>query len=134
MATYKKKRKKRVDAAPDLAVLKHAQRIVSRYRIILDTDPDGGFIGSSVELPTVFVDGETLEECVEATREALLGAVVAMIEAGQRVPSRGKRDMQVNVRLSADEKLTLLDAVQRLGLRSISDFIRLAALERCCAT
>ena len=56
-----------------------------------------------------------------------------MMECGQRPPaaaSSGKRDVQVNIRLTAQEKLRLSEAARRLGFKGVSDFVRLAALER----
>ena len=123
----------RRDASPDRNTLARAAQIVDDYRIILEPDPDGGFIGSSVELPTVFGDAPTIESCVDATRKALLGAVVTMIELGERPPARGKRTAQVNVRLTPYEKLMLTEAARTTGQR-ISEFIRVAALERSKAT
>lgn len=70
---------------------------------------------------------------VDAIQHALTFAVATMIECGQRPPaaaSSGKRDVQVNIRLTAEEKLRLADAARRLGFKGVSDFVRLAALER----
>ena len=66
------------------------------------------------------------------TREALAGAVAYMIETAQRPPSparEGRRTEQVNVRLTAEEKLVLETTARRKGFQGLSDFIRNAALE-----
>jgi len=115
----------------DPAVLRRAKKIVVDYRLILEEDAELGYIGSAVEMPTVFADGRTADECVKAIRHALAVAVATMIESGRRPPSsRGKRSAQVNVRLTPDERFHLQDAAARLGFRGLSDFIRAVALER----
>lgn len=115
----------------DAAVLKRARKIAGQYRLTLDCDDALGYVGSSVELPTVFADGSTAEKCVQAIREALALAISTMIEYGQNPPlpiSSGKRDTQVNVRLAQEEKLLLKEAARRFGFKGISDFIRTVAL------
>ncbi len=115
------------------SVLLKAQKIASDYKIILERNEELGFIGSSVELPTVFADAKTPEECYKATEEALMVAVAVMIENGQRPPqpaSAGQRTEQVNVRLTAEEKLLFSNAAMNLGFKGISDFIRNSALDR----
>lgn len=115
---------------PSPECVRQAERIVDDYRILIERDPPGGFIGTSIEIPTAFGDGATIEECAESTRQALLGAVTAMLDRRELPPRRGRRTAQVNVRLTEDEKLALNETAQRLGLTSISDFIRSVALEK----
>jgi len=113
------------------SIVRKAGKIVADYRIILERNERLGFIGSSVELPTVFVDAKTPEQCYRATQEALMVAVATMIECGQRPPqpaSAGRRTEQVNVRLTAEEKLLFANAAMNLGFKGISDFIRNTAL------
>jgi len=113
------------------SVLRKAKKIAADYRIVLERDERLGFIGSSVELPTVFADAKTPEKCYKATQEALMVAVATMIECGQRPPqpaSAGRRTEQVNVRLTAEEKLLFANAAMNLGFKGISDFIRNTAL------
>jgi predicted RNase H-like HicB family nuclease len=108
-----------------------AKKIAADYRIILERNDRLGFIGSAVELPTVFADDKTPEKCYKATEEALMVAVATMIESGQRPPqpaSAKKRTEQVNVRLTAEEKLLFANAAANLGFKGISDFIRNTAL------
>jgi len=86
-----------------------------------------------VELPNVYADGKTPELCYKAVQEALLIAVATMLECGQRPPvpaCAAKRSLQVNVRLTPEEKSLLSDASSLLGFSGLSDFIRNAALER----
>ena len=124
---------KRLDRPFKESVLLKAKRIVADYRIILERNKRLGFIGSSVELPTVFADAKTPDKCYKAAKEALLVAVATMIECGQRPPqpaSAKKRTVQVNVRLTSEEKLLLANAATNLGFKGISDFIRNTALSR----
>ncbi len=112
-------------------ILKRAREITARDRLVLEPDPELGFIGRSLELPTVFADGKTADACVAATREALETAVATMLEMGQAPPApaeRGVRQAQVNIRLTAEEKLLLEESARRRGFRGISDFVRAAAL------
>lgn len=113
------------------SIVRKAGKIVADYRIILERNERLGFIGNSVELPTVFVDAKTPEQCYRATQEALMVTVATMIECGQRPPqpaSAGRRTEQVNVRLTAEEKLLFANAAMNLGFKGISDFIRNTAL------
>ena len=115
------------------SILRKAGKIVDDYRIILERNEKLGFIGSSVELPTVFADAKTPEKCYKASQEALIIAVATMIECGQRPPqpsSARMRTEQVNVRLTAEEKLLFGNAAMNLGFKGISDFIRNTALNR----
>jgi predicted RNase H-like HicB family nuclease len=114
-------------------VLRKARKLVADYRIMLERNEKLGFIGSAVELPTVFADAKTPEDCYKATEKALMVAVATMIECGQRPPqpaSEGLRTEQVNVRLTAEEKLLFANAAMNLGFKGISDFIRNSALDR----
>jgi len=113
------------------SIVRKAGKIVADYRIILERNERLGFIGSSVELPTVFVDAKTPEKCYKAVQNALMVAVATMIECGQRPPqpaSAKRRTEQVNVRLTAEEKLLFANAAMNLGFKGISDFIRNTAL------
>lgn len=113
------------------SIVRKARQIVADYRIILERNERLGFIGSSVELPTVFADAKTPEKCYRTVEEALMVAVATMIECGQRPPqpaSAGRRTEQVNVRLTAEEKLLFANAAMNLGFKGISDFIRNTAL------
>ncbi len=113
------------------SIVRKAKKIVADYRIILERNERLGFIGSSVEIPTVFADAKTPEKCYRATQDALMAAVATMIECGQRPPqpaSMGLRTEQVNVRLTAEEKLLFANAAMNLGFKGISDFIRSTAL------
>lgn len=130
---------KRRVAAEDLkrsfsaSVLSRAEKIANTYRLVFEPDPDCGYLGRSVEMPFVMGDGKTIQSCAKRTIEALVAAIATLLEAGERPPSpatAGKRDRQVNVRVTADEKMRLQEVAQREGFRSVSDFMRTAALNR----
>jgi len=119
------------------SVLRKAKKIVADYRIMLERNEKLGFIGSAVELPTVFADAKSPEDCYKATEKALMVAVATMIECGQRPPqpaSARLRTEQVNVRLTAEEKLLFANAAMNLGFKGVSDFIRNSALDRVLST
>jgi predicted RNase H-like HicB family nuclease len=84
-----------------------------------------------VEFPTVFTHARTAEACVRKTRKAMMVGVAVMLEAGQAPPlaaSEEQRNHQINIRLTAEEKLFIESAARRRGFRGISDFVRSAAL------
>jgi predicted RNase H-like HicB family nuclease len=115
--------------APD--VLAKARDIADRYQVIL-THEEGHWYGRGLELPRVFGDGATPAACIDETREALIGAVAYLLERGERPPAsarEGVRSMQINVRVTAEEKALLEATARRKGYAGISDFVRAAALE-----
>jgi predicted RNase H-like HicB family nuclease len=123
---------KRLDQPFKESILRKAKKTIADYRIILERNERLGFIGSSVELPTVFADAKTPAKCYRATQEALMVAVATMLECGQRPPqpaSAKRRIVQVNVRLTAEEKMLFANEAVNLGFKGISDFIRSTALE-----
>jgi len=78
-------------------------------------------------------DGNTPEKCYEATQEALTVAVATMLEAGQTPPQPAafmKRNTQVNVRLTHEEKILIANAATRAGFKGLADFIRTTVLDR----
>jgi len=118
-------------------VLRKAKRIADEYCITIEKNDRLGFIGSSVEMPTVFADAKTPEQCYKVTQEALMVAVATMIECGQRPPqpaSAKKRNEQVNVRLTSEEKILLSNAASSLGFKGISDFLRNVALNKALSS
>ena len=82
-------------------------------------------------MPNVFADGKTAQACVAAIRKALEVATATMIEMGETPPapaSEVARQEQINVRVSAEEKLLMEEAARRKGFRGISDFVRTTTL------
>ncbi|MCE7969712.1 MAG: hypothetical protein DYG94_13350 [Leptolyngbya sp. PLA3] len=103
------------------------------YQLVLSEEPEVGYLGRTVELPLAMADGKTLETCVKATLEATAAVIATMLELGQQPPAparEGKRDQQVNIRLTSEEKMRLEEASRREGFRSLSDFLRASGLNR----
>ena len=117
----------------DPTILRRAKKLVGDYRLILEEHERLGYVGSAVEMPSVFAQGENAEACIKETRRALAIAAATMLECGQKPPapaSTEKRDVQVNIRLTSDERLHIAETARRLGYKGISDFIRTLILER----
>jgi len=115
------------------AISEKAREIARGYKLTIEKSDRLGYIGSSVELPTVFADGDTPEKCYEATQEALSVAVATMLEAGQTPPQPAafmKRTTQVNVRLTHEEKAMIAAAAAKAGFKGLADFIRTTVLDR----
>ena len=111
-------------------VLAKAKEIASKYEIMLTLD-DGTWFGKGLEMPFVFGEGKTPNDCVGDTREALAAAIALLIENNKPVPipaSEGKRTEQVNVRLTAEEKTVLATKAKTQGFNGISDLIRSSVL------
>jgi predicted RNase H-like HicB family nuclease len=114
------------------AVIRRAEELAARYQVVVWHDEEENcFYGRGVELPLAMGDGSTSEQCIQETRAAFVAVLATLIEAGQPVPApatEGKRDQQVNVRLTSNERLTLEAAARQRGFTGISDFVRAAAL------
>ncbi len=122
---------KAIDRPFDKDMLARARLIADSYQVILSLE-DSHWYGRGLELPRVFGDGPTVERCVQDTRDALTGAVALLLEGGSRLPTPARentRTQQVNVRLTAEERILLETASKRKGFNGLSDFIRTAALE-----
>ena len=120
---------KRLDRPFDAAVWSEAERLVSQYQVILHCE-EGHWYGRGLEFPKVFADGDTADECVAETRQAMQGVVAFLIESGKSPPAparEGTRHQQVNVRLTAEERLLFESAARRKGFAGLSDFFRSAA-------
>lgn len=112
-------------------VLAEAQQVAADYQVIVQSE-NGHWYGRGLEMPHVFGDGKTAEACVEDTLSALTAAVAFLIESGQSPPPptrEGRRTQQVNVRLTAEEKVVLETTAKRKGYQGLSDFMRAASLE-----
>lgn len=129
----KRKTTKQLQTPFEPALLRRAKKWVADYRLILEEHDSIGYVGSSVEMPSVFAQGETAEACIKETRRALAIAAATMLECGLKPPasaSTEKRDVQVNIRLTSNERLQISETARRLGYKGISDFIRTLAIER----
>ena len=125
----KKKPVQRRNRPPDPVAWLEAERLVSQYQVILHCE-GGRWYGRGFEFPKVFADGATADECVAETRKAMQGAAALLIESGKSPPAparEGTRHQQVNVRLTAEERLLFESAARRKGFAGLSDFFRSAA-------
>ena len=130
MSVKSKSTSAKIDRPFAATVLKRAKAIASRYQVIVWFE-DGEYFGRGLELPGVMADGKTAAACFAATQEAMQFAVATLLEAGQTPPpsaSEGQRTEQVNIRVSAEEKLQLESAAKQRGYRGLADFFRAAAL------
>lgn len=126
-------RRKAVDAPFDPAILRRARSLAAQYRLVIERNEDGGYIGRALEFPTAMGDGENLADCGRAVIESLTAAIATMLEAGERPPmpaAAGRRQRQLNIRLTDEENLLLEEAARRQGFRGVSDYVRFAALSR----
>jgi len=124
--------RKAIDRLFAPAIRRQARDLALRYRLILEESKDDGFLGSSLEMPGVFADGKSPGDCVTAVREALTAAIATMLELGQTPPqpaSSARRQEQINIRVTPEEKLRLAEAARARGYRGISDYVRSAALD-----
>jgi predicted RNase H-like HicB family nuclease len=131
MSVKAKKSAKAIDRPIAADVMAKAKTIAQEYQVILSCE-DGHWYGRGLELPNIHGDGKTVGQCVENTREAFCGWVAYLIEEGQHPPTparEGTRTMQVNVRLTAEEKALLEVTAKRKGFSGLSDFVRAAAME-----
>ncbi len=126
-------RAKAIDAPFDAAVLKRARTIAEQYRLVIERNEDGGFVGHALEFPTAMGDGANIAECARAVIESLMAAIATMLEAGEKPPlpaAAGRRQRQLNIRLTEEENLRLEEAARQQGFRGVSDYVRFAALSR----
>jgi len=114
-------------------VLAEARKVARRYHVVIE-ETDGLFLGSGLEMPLVMADGQTPEECLKNTREALVAASAALIECGDALPppmDQQKRTIHVNLRLTGYEKRIIEAVARRKGYDGVSEFLRVTALKAC---
>ena len=111
-------------------ILAKARQIVADYEIVIAFE-DGQWYGHGLELPGARGDGKTPQVAVGDTREAMIGVVAYMLEQGQRPPEparEGNRSVQINIRVTPEEKAILESRSRSKGFRGLSDFIRASVL------
>jgi predicted RNase H-like HicB family nuclease len=121
-----------LDRPFDRDVWRKAREIASRYSLVLEPEPEVGYVGSALELPNVFADGRTPDACVKETLNALTGVVARLLELGKTPPVPAKdaeqRDVQLNIRVSPREKMLIEKAAKAHGFRGVSDYLRTVAV------
>jgi predicted RNase H-like HicB family nuclease len=114
-------------------VLAQAEECVRGYSTFMKPHAKSGYVGFALELPAVIARGKTQEECLGALREAQIHAVAMMIARDRKppVPAKDRKIAQINVRLSAEEKLALMELARKdpAGV-SPSDLIRRVLREK----
>ena len=116
----------------DAKVLARAREIVAGYQVVMWSE-GGEYFGRGVELPMTFGDGRTPDECMEHAREARVVTVASMLEPGEAPPppaSGEKRTEQINLRVSAEEKLRLETLARQHGFKGVGDYLRARGLAR----
>lgn len=127
----KRAAKPAIDRAFDALIWHRAQSVAAGYGFLIQPHEDVGFLARGLEMPNVFADGKTPEECVRAIREALAVAVATMGEMGETPPAPASetiRREQINVRVTVEEKLRMEGAARTRGYRGVSDFVRTTTL------
>src|SRR5206468_2944449 len=124
---------RRIDRPVSAALARQAKEIAAKYQVVIGFDDEcGEYYGRGLELPGALGDGTTPDECVASTRSAMAAIVCFMLERGESPPApaaQGLRKVQLNVRVTPEEKLLFEEAARRNG-QGISDYIRSAALSR----
>jgi predicted RNase H-like HicB family nuclease len=136
MSTSKKSKKSSASKAPvdrpyAPAILARARAIADQYQLIIWRE-DGEWYGRGLEVPNAMDDGKTPDECTANVRKALISHVAYLLEKGETPPpavATRTRAEQINLRLTADEKLTLETAAKQGGFGGVSDFVRSAAMK-----
>src|SRR3954454_2468831 len=114
---------KRVNRPIAPALLARARTVADAYQIVLRIE-DGEYVGRGLEYPEAAGFGATAAAAVEEARAAIVAGVAVMLEKGQTPPppaSEGARTEQVNIRFTAEEKLSLETAARQQGFRGVSD-------------
>src|SRR5947207_1300158 len=121
-----------LDRPFDPKVLDRAKVVARTYQVVVGFDPEEGeWYGHGVELPLAMGDGATAEACLRSTQQAIIAVLATMIERGEKLPAPASdehRTEQVNIRLTAAEKVQLETTARRGGFRGVSDYVRAAAL------
>src|SRR5665213_663864 len=124
------KQKNVVNKQPfDRKILSKAKRAVEEYRFAFWRE-DGRYVGQCVEMDTLGI-GDTVEDCIAEAKILAITGLAYMLESGKRppLPARNQtRNVQVNIRLSLDEKRAIEEAASKGGFRGISDYLRIRGL------
>ncbi|MGH2350771.1 MAG: type II toxin-antitoxin system HicB family antitoxin [Chloroflexota bacterium] len=75
------------DAPVDPEIGRQVEEIMKRrYRMVIQGDPEEGYLAEVPELPGCSTAGETPEEALELLRDAMAGWLVVTLEHGQAIP------------------------------------------------
>lgn len=115
------------------ATLSRARDLAAQYTVRFSPCPEGGLEGTSIELPYAMGQGNTITECYAELLEGMVVILATMIENGDALPTpvnSGRRNVQLNIRLTADERTRLEQAAKREGFSTVAEFVRTMALSR----
>ncbi|MDP6479085.1 MAG: hypothetical protein QGI75_03490 [Phycisphaerales bacterium] len=107
-----------------------ARAHAGHFGIVVEQDEQWWY-GRSVEMPGVMGDGRTPQAAIAATRSAVITAIATMLEMDEVPPAParlGARTEQVNVRLSADERLRIEALARQGGFKGMGDYMRVMGL------
>lgn len=110
--------------------MKRARNLADKYQVVM-RHVDGEWFGHALELPGTMSDGSNPTTCIKNVKEAMALTLVSMIEDGEPLPPPADsniRTQQVNIKLTAEERLRLETAAKQQGYRGLSDYVRSAAL------
>ena len=65
---------------------------VARYTVVLEREPDGGYVATIPVLPGCVSQGDTREEALDNIREAIELYIEDCIAAGESVPEEAERE------------------------------------------
>ena len=75
---------------------------MKKYTLILEPDPEeGGYTVTVPALPGCITQGETIEQCIERAREAIVGYIESLQAAGEIVPEETKRPHMITIDVAA---------------------------------
>ena len=57
------------------------------YRVVIEADPQGGFVATVPALPGCVTDGDTYEETLYYIQEAITGYLEALQKLGEPIPT-----------------------------------------------
>ena len=115
----------------DTAILGKAREIAGKYRIVLEPHPDGGYIGTSLEMPGAIGRWANCRRVRETCPRSLVVGVAYLLESGQAPPvpaGEQIRNKQINIRVTESEQRRLKEAAAAKGFTDISDFMRTTLL------
>src|SRR6266542_5518936 len=80
-------RVKELDAPPTPEVEAAVQAMLARpYRMVVQGDPEEGYLAEAPELSGCFTAGDTPEEAMEMLRDAMYGWFLVRVEEGLPIP------------------------------------------------
>ena len=73
-----------------------------RYPIVIHKDPDSDYGVTVPDLPGCFSGGDTLDEAIEMSREAITGHIETLLMDGQPIPDKAPLEVHLADEFYAD--------------------------------